>query len=83
MRSKECVCAEAPNLHLLGCSLLGHVGEHGSTLGRLKVPGARLLKQSLGLRAAHLLARRKFGRWRNSLLHGALGLEGCQLLRGG
>lgn len=55
------VCAEAPNLHLLGCSLLGNVGEHGSALGRLKVPRARLLKQSLWLRAAQLLARRKLG----------------------
>jgi hypothetical protein len=42
---------------LLGCSLLGYVGEHGSALGRLKVLGASLLKQRLRLRPAHTLAQ--------------------------
>jgi hypothetical protein len=69
---------------LLGCSLLGDVGEHGGALGRFEVLGASLLKQRLRLRPACTLA------WLSStrpifdlLLHRMLGLEGSQLLRGG
>jgi hypothetical protein len=40
---------------LLGCNLLGDVGEHGGALGRLEVLGASLLKQRLGLRPAYSL----------------------------
>jgi hypothetical protein len=42
---------------LLGCSLLGDVGEHGGALGRLEVLGASLLKQRLRLRPTHTLAQ--------------------------
>jgi hypothetical protein len=42
---------------LLGCNLLGDVGEHGGALGRLEVLGASLLKQRLRLRPAHALAQ--------------------------